>query len=618
MDGADSYVHQAVRHYSSLFTFPSYRILILFLFLFAMLGSALAFILAFSSLQLFYTGLLYGLFVLVLPTMVSDLLVRGILARDDIMFTLRRCTALSLVSCVIWVASIIVGGLLQIILKLDQLLIYASVFGMSASAALRLLAFGSVSFLNKRRIFLSVVIQPCFCFISAFFFLTSFPLLSPSLLGFEPTRLFVMASLSNLLLLVATSFYIYIIDERGRKFIGIGGLKLLKGFVANWTEGSTTLLEDSFEKLGEETTIPVTLFAFGKEEKIEAVMVVPLFHPGPFKNIGSSNLPYLIQRSLEDKLGSVVVAVPHGTSGHELNLTSQRQCEKVLQGILDLANSFTFSPSATKLFRGEVGHAKATCQFFGECGLITVTCAPKNMEDVPFEVGERITSRCLELGSKAATVIDAHNSIEPGEQTPSLAERDLVDLQEAADSAIMRALNGKQAVFKIGAARVVPSNWGLEQGMGYGGIAALVVISEEQRIAYIVVDGNNMVSGLREKTLEALKELGIDEGEVLTTDTHAVNAVTLVERGYNPVGKVINHEEFVSKVKETVSQALLNARESRVSCKVGEIRGVKAIGRGNLVKLSQLVDMIFELAKLLAFAVFTPAIILVLLLFILF
>jgi putative membrane protein len=199
-----------------------------------------------------------------------------------------------------------------------------------------------------------------------------------------------------------------------------------------------------------------------------------------------------------------------------------------------------------------------------------------------------------------------------------LAERDLVDLQEAADSAIMRALNGKQAVFKIGAARVVPSNWGLEQGMGYGGIAALVVISEEHRIAYIVVDGNNMVSGLREKTLEALKELGIDEGEVLTTDTHAVNAVALVERGYNPVGKVINHEEFVSKVKETVSQALLNARESRVSCKVGEIRGVKAIGRGNLVKLSQLVDMIFELAKMLAFAVFTPTIILVLLLFILF
>jgi putative membrane protein len=551
--------------------------------------------------------------------MVSDLLVRGILARGDIMFTLRRCTALSLVSCVIWIASIIVGGLLQIILKLDQLLIYASIFGMSASAALRLLAFGSVSFLNKRRIFLSAVIQPCFCFTAAFFFLEmNFPLLSPNLLDFWPIRLFVMASLSSLLLLVATSFYIYIIDERGRKFIGIGGLKLLKGFVANWTEGSTTILEDSFEKLGEETTIPVRLFAFGKEEKIEAVMVVPLFHPGPFKNIGSSNLPYLIQRSLEDKLGSVVVAVPHGTSGHELNLTSQRQCEKVLQGILDLANSFTFSPSATKLFRGEVGHAKATCQFFGECGLITVTCAPKNMEDVPFEVGERITSRCLELGSKAAAVIDAHNSIEPGEQTPSLAERDLVDLQEAADSAIMRALNGKQAVFKIGAARVVPSNWGLEQGMGYGGIAALVVISEEHRIAYIVVDGNNMVSGLREKTLEALKELGIDEGEVLTTDTHAVNAVALVERGYNPVGKVINHEEFVSKVKETVSQALLNARESRVSCKVGEIRGVKAIGRGNLVKLSQLVDMIFELAKMLAFAVFTPAIILVLLLFILF
>jgi putative membrane protein len=240
------------------------------------------------------------------------------------------------------------------------------------------------------------------------------------------------------------------------------------------------------------------------------------------------------------------------------------------------------------------------------------------MEDVPFEVGERIASRCLELGGRVAAVIDAHNSIEPGEQTPSLAERDLVDLQEAAESAITRALNDKQSVFKIGAARVVPSNWGLEQGIGYGGIAALVVVSEEQRVAYIVVDGNNMVSGLREKTLEALKKLGIDEGEVLTTDTHAVNAVALVEGGYHPVGKVIDHGEFVSRVEETVSQALLNARESKVSCKVGEIRGVKAIGRGNLVKLSQLVDTMFCLAKMLALAVFPPAIASVLLLFILF
>jgi len=584
-----------------------------------MLGSAFGFILTFSSLQLFYMGLLYGLFVLAFPTMVSDLLVRGFLARGDIVFSLRRCTALSFVSCVLWVASMIVGGLLQILLKLDQLLVYATIFGMSVSAALRLLTFSGVSLLNQRRIFLSAVIQPCFCFISSFFFFEmNFPLLLPSILGFGPMRLFVIASLSCLLLLAATSFYIYIVDERGRRFIGIGGLQLLRGFVADWTEGSTTILEDSFEKLGGETTIPVTLFAFGKEEKIEAVVVVPLFHPGPFKNVGSSNLPYLIQRSLEDRLGSIVVAVPHGTSGHELNLTSQRQCEKVVQGFLDLADFSTFSSAATRLFRGEVGHAKATCQFFGERGLITLTCAPENMEDVPFEVGERIASRCLELGGRVAAVIDAHNSIESGEQTPSLAERDLFDLQEAAESAITRALNDKQSVFKIGAARVVPSNWGLEQGMGYGGIAALVVLSEEQRIAYIVVDGNNMVSGLREKTLEALKELGIDEGEVLTTDTHAVNAIELVERGYHPVGEVIDHGEFVSRVKETVSKALLDARESKVSCKVGEIRGVKAFGRGNLVRLSQLVDMMFGFAKMLAFAVFPPAIASVLLLFILF
>ena len=63
--------------------------------------------------------------------------------------------------------------------------------------------------------------------------------------------------------------------------------------------------------------------------------------------------------------------------------------------------------------------------------------------------------------------------------------------------------------------------------MGTGGITAIVVQVDKQKTAYVVIDGNNMISGLREKILAALTSVGFDESEVFTTDTHAVSALSL-------------------------------------------------------------------------------------------
>ena len=77
----------------------------------------------------------------------------------------------------------------------------------------------------------------------------------------------------------------------------------------------------------------------------------------------------------------------------------------------------------------------------------------------------------------------------------------------------------------VGAATVFPKEFTLKDGMGTGGITAIVVQVEKQKTAYVVIDGNNMISGLREKILAALTSVGFDESEVFTTDTHAVSAI---------------------------------------------------------------------------------------------
>ena len=618
MSNDNLYIRNAVRHYASLFTFPSHKVLLLFLLLLNTISAMFAFGIIFLSYEGLSIGLLYGLLVLTLPALISDLYVNFVIAKNEIVLNPRRCTALSLVSCIFWGSSLIAGSLIQNFFHNNLIIIYASIFGMSGMIALRLLVFSSVSFLDESKAILSTIIQPLLCFTSGLlFFKTDYGSLLLVNLEFQDVRFLLIAFFSSLLILVSTRLFIHLVDRHGKKPVGIGAITLLKSFIANWTEGTTSFIESHFEKLGIETIIPVTMLAFGKKGLSKAVMVIPLFHPGPFKNIGSSNLPFRIQKTLEKKLGSVVV-VPHGTSGHDFNLTSQKQCDKVLQGINDLATFEDFDSKATRLFRGKSGSAKATCQFFGDVGLVTVTCAPKNMEDVPFEIGMNIAYKGVNLGAKHIAVIDAHNSIEPGHKIPVLTDIELCEIQKAAESAINSALKGKRSVFKTGASRVVPSKWGLEQGLGFGGIAAFVFQVEEQKVAYIVIDGNNVVSGLREKILDGLRNLNIDDGEVLTTDCHAVNAIELVKKGYNAIGEVIDHKEIVLKVKETVSEALQNLQRSEVAYKVGEITEVKTLGKDNLIKLSLLVDSAFNRAKVYALIIFPSAILAIILLFFLF
>jgi putative membrane protein len=67
----------------------------------------------------------------------------------------------------------------------------------------------------------------------------------------------------------------------------------------------------------------------------------------------------------------------------------------------------------------------------------------------------------------------------------------------------------------------------------------------------VLVDGNNMEPWLRDRTVDALAEAGLDEAEVMTTDTHVVNTV----EADNQVGGAIDHGEFIETVLGVVEEA---------------------------------------------------------------
>jgi putative membrane protein len=449
--------------------------------------------------------------------------------------------------------------------------------------------------------------QPTLCLVSMFY-VASFPsyaLESILIVGFFP--------LSIVVSIITAHVFISSVNDLGVKAFQTPTTMILKAFLANWMEDLTAPIESLFERFGKEKTIDFSLLGFEAQGNIKSVVVVPSFHPGPFKNVGSSLLPFMIQEALERKF-RCVAAVPHGLFGHEFDLSSQQQNQKVLEGVLGSADFVRFASVATDFVRVQEGIAGASCQIFGDCAFLTLTLAPETTEDFPQEIGDFILGEAVKLGLAHTIVVNAHNSIDSPFEISSALE----SLKKAASEALRKASQKEFTPFEVGAAKIVPREFSVEDGMGLGGICALVVKIGEQVSAYVIVDGNNMVSGLRDKILASLGDLGVDDGEVLTTDTHVVNAVVMTARGYHPLGEAIPHEKLISYVKDVVTEALDNRKPASAAWCAGTVPNVKVIGEAQIEAMPFLADKSVQKSKKIAVPLFTAAgLVLVALLFVL-
>jgi predicted neutral ceramidase superfamily lipid hydrolase len=113
----------------------------------------------------------------------------------------------------------------------------------------------------------------------------------------------------------------------------------------------------------------------------------------------------------------------------------------------------------------------------------------------------------------------------------------------------------------------------------------------------VVIDGNNIISGLREKILSALGSIGIDAGEVFTTDTHSVSGIVLGRRGYHPIGEAMDHEKLIDYIKRATHAALADLNHAKAGCRTISVSNVKVIGSEQLESLSLLTDRGLQRAK---------------------
>jgi putative membrane protein len=579
----------ALKHYSSLFFLPSFKKAL------ASVAAVCIGVVGFSTFALFPTsdGLLGSLNLgvsLFAVTLLFDYAVSSLVLRRDPIFVTRRTVALSLYGWVLWLAFIIPGVIFGAAFNI-WLWIKLCLLGFCAVLTLRAIVFIASSPAGSLRGILASLLQPIPCIVPFLIFWTRID-------SAIPVQVLPFLVMSPFLCFASAFLFVSLIDRVGLREHGIPSMLLFKAFMLNWVVGLNEPIEEFLERMGENEDVEVSFLKF-ESSKPKAALIVPLVHPGPFKNIGSSLLPSMLKHAFEKAFGGDA-CVPLGILGHELDLASQKQNQKIIDHVITAARKEASIDKATPFVKVKDGFVTASCQVFGRTALLSFTLAPKTTEDLPQELCRFVREEADKHGLDSAIVVNAHNSI----NDETRVGESLSTLRDVASKCLEQAAALPSEDFEVGAVTVYPKEFTLKDGMGPGGITAVVVKVGEQKTAYVVIDGNNMISGLREKVLSALVAVGFNEGEVFTTDTHASSAVVLGRRGYHPVGEAMDHATLINHITEAALAAAARLEECKAGSVTLTVPDVRVIGEARIHTLSTLVDEALQRAKQITVPIF--------------
>jgi len=550
---------------------------------FSLLIAALAGLAAFDS-RYVLEDVWQGVFFIGIPTVLASVLTPWVDQRLGGNLTPDRASLLALFCELVTVGIMMLAGVVLLlsratgVLGLDQGFVFDTLIAaLAAIFAFRLLVVMAVS---RRSIFVAAVpasLQTLFAAVLLFVYsgtMRYFEIGGPITRSYlsrpeqAPPELLIIVPEDFLLLGFTCALYagsvwafLAVIDRPWKRGLGVSVLDFLEGFLGHIAEG-TRELEDFFEQIGEEAVVPVTVLSFRRTEAAQrtaggvrekARFVLPMIHPGPMGEIGGGNLPERVARST-----GALAFPPHATAGHDFNLVTAREVDTLLGAAAAAMDDIDYGTTGSAAVRATDGEATILGQAFGDGLLLVSTYAPNHADDVEYAVGLSAAAEARTNGFEDAMLVDAHNSNRGFEEEGDLGHvtpgsRRSFEMIQAAAEAGERLFAADRVPLRLGTAWS-ETDWDPDDGIGPLGIRVAVLEAGDQRIAYVLVDGNNMTPALREAVVDRLTggSHPVDVAEVMTTDTHVVNLVDADNR----VGMALPNEEFCDTVERLVGTAL--------------------------------------------------------------
>lgn len=521
---------------------------------------------------------------------------RGIDSLHGINLKTKHSMFLSLLSMTFISAILIIGTLFGAIFHAN-VFINCLLFGCILIFGLNTLILWSVTKISFRRSAMIGTIQPLL--ILAMYVLVSYfssysPIIDSSL-----GSMILKVIVGSVIFILAIYSFITVVESPMKKNLGIGILDLLSLFIAHMNEGSKSL-ESLFDNMGEPISTVVTFISFRTKKGIKSLFVSPSVHPGPLGDIGGSNMPTILAERFNH-----FTMIAHGPSTHDFNPVATRELDKIEDAIKTGLEKVEYSPKATLFKRYKEEKANIGVQFFNKGMVILSTFAPEGSDDIEFGVGltmmTQSKSRCKVQDS---IIVDCHNSFTPESGGVLPGNDEVFEIITAIDKI---DLENEYYDIKVGCYENPMNDLGKNEGVGESGIKTMVIEVANQKTAYILFDSNNMEIGFRAEIIDTVKELGIDEVEVMTTDTHSVNTIS---RGYNPIG-LTKRPEITEYIKESVIKAIDDLEEVEVGTGTEKIENLKTFGPTNSTELISTISSIVAVSKIIAPVLFISAIIIV-------
>ena len=570
-------------------TLPKTKFSIIGMLLISTLTGSLYFLIdstSYGILEEIVYGGIYFLMIIGIPSIMSGALNQQVISiMDGINVKIKHSMFLSALSMTILCIILIIGGIISRVLNLD-IFLNSLLFGCVLIYGFNTLVFWATSKMRFTKAVAAALIQPVL--ILAMYILVTFLVTDTSFLGPIIIQITLKALIAGLIFVLAIYAFITIIASPFKKNLGIGVLDLLSLFIAHMNEGSNSL-EGLFENMSEAIDTVVTFVSFKNEKGIKALFISPSVHPGPLGDLGGSNMPTILANKFDH-----FTMVAHGPSTHDFNPIAVSEIDKIETAVKKGLNKVEYKPSASEFVRYNSQTANIGVQFFNDGMVILSTFAPEGSDDIEFGVGLTMMAQSRsKCDVKDSIIVDCHNSFAPesGEVLPGNSEVFyLIDVIDKIET------NQNKTSLKIGCWQTTMDTLDKQEGIGESGLKTMIIEVNNQRTAYVLFDSNNMEVGFRQEIMEAVKDLEIDEIEVMTTDTHTVNTIS---RGYNPVG-IIKRPEIIEYVKKSIKEAIKDLEEVEVGTGTEKIENLNTFGPKNSTELISTISSVVAVSKIIA------------------
>ncbi|MCD6513046.1 MAG: DUF2070 family protein [Thermoplasmata archaeon] len=552
-----------------IFSSPPTVISVIFIFLFSSIIGML-------FTEKIYEGILFGVISIAIPIYISIIFVYLIKKCMNIRYRMKTEIFLSsfliFLSLILFIAISVFNWFVK--LNIEEALL----FSLASPIWLRHVYLSSIIETDeKKSIFLTI---PYFLLLLIFL----------GIVMNMPIKNFILFSIFIAVSLTSSHIFLKAVDEPMHRLFGIGGLEFTRWMIEHYKEGTEygkRRLEELFDHLGEMMRVEGKTISFWKKNgELYGVMNVNTAHPGPIGEVGGGNMPQKISRFI----GCNNFIMPHGASIHDLNPVTTNEVKKLADKIASSLNGENVRVSKSIKVEGDV---EVLAQRFGDYLLIAETSSKYGAEDIDPSVAFLLEEKIKNEGYGGLIFIDSHNNL-PDKRDETLIYS--LKYQSIEDSVLKAASLLKQASLftpSVGIGKY--KDIGIDEGVGPMGIISLVIDVGNQKTAYTVIDGNNMVKGVRNKIIEKLSEF-VDNVEVMTTDNHYVNRTY---GGSNPLGKK-GDNNLIEGCIESVRNAIGDMQECDIKLS-RFLTEIKVMGAGKPTQLLSVSEPHFHNLRGIAF-----------------